>query len=157
MARPKVRPSRPYTISEFLSKAHLHFVIYQNPRCLLDSDDPTGPCAYTGTGCFIGFALTKEDSKKLHNLSVAIMVVGSPTTYTKSADILRHYFDVDDVNVLAILHMGQTLHDLGEQKSFVSHMDQSIEALRRLYRLLREAHSGNVKKATSVSPAIMKL
>jgi hypothetical protein len=127
MNRPLKRPDTPYNVQTIIDMAMQHFVEDSRPRCVITQSDSTSPCAYIGTGCFVGFMLTAEDAASLPNSSL-INLSGS-----KYIDILSIYFDLQDPLVRFVLAAGQCHHDSWGSVSgeFRNYMYQWLNSVQR--------------------------
>ncbi len=140
MDRPLKRPETKYTPETFLKAASQHFIEDKSPQCTIDILDATGTeketvCAYSQTGCWIGFILTAEDAEQANKY-------GSLNSYNEHLiNILSHYFDLFNPIIWFILTVGQYTHDAKEkEKQFPSkeeHLKRMQLLINSLYHSLR--------------------
>lgn len=137
MNRPRSRPESLLGPSTILAMARQHFVKDKAPRCV-------GPkhrsCAYSGTGCWVGFMLTAEDAAFLDNSGNGIYTLRNLWTelthrvpYSKRSEVLCEYFDLRDPLVFTVLLLGQSFHDMSrksptpdEREKFISSLDTAL-------------------------------
>lgn len=132
MKRPLTRPAKPMTQKEFLNAAYQHFAVDKSP-C---SFNELGSCKYGGTGCWIGFVLTKEDAASIEHASFRTMRIWDGKYdgnyhFKDMASIANAYFQVDE-NLLQVLKNGQEFHDarkLRHPDEFTEEMTEFIVGL----------------------------